>query len=54
MRYTLAVKQVGVNFKKLSYMDWVMFGLLAFASVITTFIFIELGRLVYNKENKKK
>jgi len=30
-----------------------MLGLLAFASVITTFILIELGRWVYNKENKK-
>jgi len=35
-------------------MDWVMFGLLVFASVVTTFIFIELGRFAYNKENKKK
>ena len=34
-------------------MDWVMLGLLAFTSVITTFIFIELGRWAYNKENKK-
>ena len=34
-------------------MDWLMLGLLAFVSVITTFILIELGRWAYNKENKK-
>ena len=34
-------------------MDWLMLGLLVFASVITTFILIELGRWAYNKENKK-
>jgi len=34
-------------------MDWLMLGLLAFASVITTFILIELGRWAYNKENKR-
>ena len=34
-------------------MDFVMFGLLAFASVITAFIFIEAGRWAYDKENKK-
>jgi hypothetical protein len=34
-------------------MDWVMLALLVFASIITTCIFVELGRWVYNKENKK-